>query len=304
MHSFSLAIKKHSRTTLGQVEGHNTRAHPTASQLANKTAWFTTEGHRNIKRWDAKLIDQAKQLATRKDAVLAVEISVQVGNQTDWRQPPTADCPEGKPMPGKSARMNALVAGVKEAIEREIGWGRVVSAVLHTDESTPHVQVVFVPITDQGKLQAKEWVGGSAKCAQLRERIWKHVNHHTPCEYTKGAPGGQPHDAGKAAGKPRAPDADQVARIQQLEQQVQTLFSQLKAEQKKARELKAEYDDFTLKTAARLKAQQAELEQLRPKPQKATEQAAKRPAIEMDEQASPAPSGRPGRRPGPAGGRP
>lgn len=267
MHSFSMSIEKKNRGNLGQVEGHNTRQHATASQLKNQAAWFTPQGHHTIKRWDSKLIDQAKQLATRKDAVLAVEISVQVGNQTDWREPPTADCPEGKPMHGKSARMKALMAGVKAAIEREIGWDRVVSAVMHTDESTPHVQLVFVPITKEGKLQAKEWLGGAAKCAAFRRSIWKHVNAHSPCEYTQGNPGGQPHDPTKAAGKPRAPGADQVARIQQLEQQVQTLFSQLKAEQKKTRAAKAELDDFTLQMAAKVKAMQAELDQLRPKPQ-------------------------------------
>ena len=304
MHSFSMSIEKKNRANLGQVEGHNTRLHATASQLANKGAWFTPQGHHTIKRWDSKLIDQAKQLATRKDAVLAVEIAVQVGNQTDWRETPTADFPEGKPMDGKSARMNALMAGVKEAIEKEIGWGRVVSAALHTDESTPHVHVVFVPITDQGKLQAKEWLGGVAKCAAFRRSIWKHVNAHSPCEYTQGNPGGQPHDPSKAAGKPRAPGADQVARIQQLEQQVQTLFSQLKAEQKKARDLKAEYDDFTLKTAARLKAQQAELEQLRPKPQKQVQQPAKPAVIDLLKAPHPpAPSPRK-RGPGEPGDRP
>lgn len=290
---FKLDIEKKNRMNLGQVEAHNTRQHATASQLANKSAWFTPQGHHTIKRWDSKLIDQAKQLAKRKDAVLAIEISVQVGNQTDWRQAPTADCPEGKPMAGKSARMNALMAGVKQAIEREIGWNRVVSAELHTDESTPHVQLVFVPITDDGKLQAKEWLGGAARCAKLRRSIWEHVNQHSPCEYTEGNPTGQPHDRSKAAGQPSAPGADQVAKIKALEQQVQALFSQLKAEQKKALKLKAEYDEFTLKTAARLKAQQAELEQLRPKPQRVIEQPAKRSARDFEDQARRVPAPKP-----------
>lgn len=261
---FSLAIEKKNAANIGQVKGHNCREHPTASQLP-KAAWLTPQGHHTLKAWDASVLDQAKGMAKRKDAVLAVELVIQVGNQTEWRQVPDDACPQGKPMRGNSARMNALMAGVRQAIDREIGWDRVISAELHTDESSPHVQVVFAPVLD-GKLQAKHWVGGAARCAQLRERIWKHVNQSLACEYTKGAPGGEPHDPGKAAGKPRAPGSDQVARIQQLEQQVQTLFSQLKTEQRKALKAKAELDEFTLQMAAKVKAMQAELDQLRPKP--------------------------------------
>lgn len=299
---FSLAIEKKNAANIGQVKGHNCREHPTASQLP-KAAWLTPQGHHTLKAWDASVLDQAKGLAKRKDAVLAVELAIQVGKQGEWREIPDAACPEGKPMKGNSTRMNALIAGVRQAIEREIGWDRVISAELHTDESSPHVQVVFAPVLD-GKLQAKHWVGGAARCAQFRERIWKAVNASLPCEYSKGAPGGEPHDPNKAAGKPGASNAEQAARIKHLERENERLFSELKKAHRKNLDLKAEYDDFTLKVAAKLQAQKAELEQLRPKPQKTQEQAAKRPGSEIDDQATPAPSGGPGRRPGPAGGRP
>lgn len=299
---FALAIDKKNAANLGQAKGHNHREHATASQLANRAAWLTPQGMHTLKRWDAKLVDQAKALAKRRDAVLAIELSVQVGNQTEWREPPSEDCPEGRPMRGNSKRMNALIEGVRQAIEREIGWDRVISAVLHTDESSPHVQLLFAPITSDGKLQAKEWVGGAAKCAQLRERIYRHVNQHLPCEYTKGAPGGLPHDPNKAAGKPEAPGGvigSLRAKVQQLEQQVQALFSQLKAEQRKRRQVQAEYDEFTEQVAKRDQAQraklsvmQAQLDQLRPRPQKVAGKAAERPEsiVRDDTPHPPAPS--------------
>jgi hypothetical protein len=308
---FSLSIEKKNAANIGQVRGHNHREHPTRSQLPER-AWFNAKGSHTIVEWRDQVLDQAKGLAKRKDAVLAVELSIQVGNQTDWREAPDEACPEGRPKGGNTAKMNALMAGVREAIKAEIGAYRVVSAVLHMDESTPHVQVVFVPVIE-GKLNAKHWVGGAAKCAQLRERIHRHVNAQLPCEYTKGAPGGAPHDSMKAAGKPDAPGAltKLKNKVQELEQKVQLLFSQLKGEQKKRAKLQAEYDEFTEKVAKRDQAQrakivtlQAEIEQLRPRPQKAIQQAAERPAIEKDDPASPAPPGGPGRRPGPAGGRP
>jgi outer membrane murein-binding lipoprotein Lpp len=257
---FSLAIEKKNASNIGQVKGHNCREHPTASQLP-KAAWLTPQGRHTLKRWAAPVLDQAKTLAKRKDAVLAIEMSVQVGNQTEWRDLPDEACPQGKPQRGNTARMNALMVGVRQAIEHEIGWDRVISAELHTDESTPHVQLVFAPILD-GKLQAKHWVGGADKCGQLRARIWTHVNQHIACTYTKGAPGGAPHDAEKGAGKSMTEAASLKATIQKLEQQVQTLFSELKSAHKKALKVQAENNDFTLQVARRVQTLEAEIARL------------------------------------------
>lgn len=279
---FALSIEKKNSLNLSQAEGHNARHHATKSQLP-QYAWLTPQGHHTLKKWDGAVVDQAKGLAKRKDAVLAVELVIQVGNQTDWRDVPDSACPEGKPKRGNSSKMNALVAGAIQAIERDIGWSRVISAELHTDESSPHIHIVFAPIQD-GKLQAKNWVGGAAKCAQLRERIHANIEQHLQCSYTKGGPGGQPHDPEQAAGKSKAPAAGPVAalmaKIQQLEQQVQRLFSQLKAEQKKRREIKEEADNFLLLSVKRdeaakqkIEALKAKLEELRPTPRPAPKNA-------------------------------
>jgi hypothetical protein len=154
-------------------------------------------------------------------------------------------------------------------VAAEFGWDRVISADLHTDESTPHLHVIFTPI-HEGKLQSKRWVGGSARCAQLRERLYDQVTKHLACEYTKGEPGGAPHDPEKAAGKSRSVGAGVVASlkntVQQLEQQVQTLFSRLKAEQQKGRAERADHDDIVEKAAKKMEALQAEIARLKPRP--------------------------------------
>lgn len=292
---FGLAIEKKNAANIGQAKGHNCREHPTASQLPQR-AWFNSKATHTLVDWRDEVLDQAKKLAKRKDAVLAIEISIQVGNQTDWRDLPDEACPEGRPKRGNTAKINALLAGARDALKAEIGAERIISAVLHMDESTPHVQVVFAPIMD-GKLNAKHWVGGAAKCAQMRERMWAHINHHIPCSYTKGSPGGAPHEPNKAAGKPDAPGGLMAAlksKIQQLEQQVQTLFSQLKAEHRKALKLKAENDDFTEKAMKRMQAMQADITRLTPKV-----------VIQKDDQQAlpAAPPGGAGRRPAPATGR-
>ena len=183
---------------------------------------------------------------------MAVEMVIGVGNQTDWRDLPTAEHPYGKPKPGASAKLNALVAGVKAAAIAEFGKERIISVDLHTDESTPHVHLVFAPI-NEGKLQAKKWLDGPAAVGFLREKIHAHVNKTIPCDYEKGAPGGAPHDASKAAGGVNAPKpepgfiektADKLtgrsvieqlkATIAGLNQQLQTMFSKLKSAEKRA----------------------------------------------------------------------
>lgn len=265
---FGLSFEKKNSLNLSQAEAHNARLHATTSQMP-KPAWLTTEGHYTIKAWDDEVVEEAKSLAKRKDAVLAIELVFQVGNQSDWREMPDNEHPQGRPKRGNSVKMNALLAGVKAAVENEIGSKRVISINLHTDESTPHVHVVFAPIFG-GKLQAKKWLNGTASCAAFREKLYVQVNKHIACEYTKKEPGGQPHDAEKAAGKSRALTSGEVPRLkaenEDLRQQVQTLFSQLKSEQKKALKLRNENDVFTEKVMHKMQALEAENVRLQPAP--------------------------------------
>ncbi|MGN5281844.1 plasmid recombination protein, partial [Aeromonas dhakensis] len=99
--------------------------------------------------WDQGKLDAASALAKRKDAVVAIEFIIQVGNQTDWREDPTPECPEGPPID-------------KAWADQEFGPENVVSIQLHMDESTPHFHVIATPSKD-GKLQAKAWLDGGRK---------------------------------------------------------------------------------------------------------------------------------------------
>lgn len=292
---FVFAIEKKNRNNIGQVQGHNTRNHVTSSQL-QKSAWITPEGRHEIVPFNSDLLEKSKGLARRKDAVLAVELVVAVGNQADWREMPTSEHPEGKRKSGSSAKLNALMRGVKEAAIAEFGPERIISIDMHTDESTPHAHIVFAPIRD-GKLQAKHWIGGPAACAILREKIHAHVNKHIACEYQKGAPGGDPHDARKAAGaeagpKPKKPQgmlekASEIigksseikalkAIISQLNAQLQSMFSRLKsAEKRAASELELrekaikkaqEMHALSEKQKQEIKRLELKIEELQPKP--------------------------------------
>lgn len=198
MLKFTLATRKMKAGDLGRAKGHNLRTHDTASQLP-AASWFTEQGCHTAVPWNDELAAKAASLAKRKDAVVGIELVVQVGNQTDWRDPPTKQHPNGKPKRPAPASMKNLTEAVRRWLGTEFGSDNVISVQLHTDESTPHVQCVIAPIRD-GKLNAKHWMDGAGKLAKLRERAHRHVNRVISCEYEKGAQGGLPHDPGKAAG--------------------------------------------------------------------------------------------------------
>ena len=202
---FKLDIEKKNRSNIGRAKGHNCRDHGTESQLP-KAAWLTPEGHHVVKSWRQDVLDKAQGLAKRKDAVIGIELVFQVGNQTDWREPPTPDCPQGKPIPSDQAlaRLRKFTRGVSQAIEAEFGAENIVGIDLHTDESTPHVHVIVTPIKD-GKLQAKHWLDGKSKCGALRERLHDVLSKHIECDYTKGGSNHEPHNPKKAAGAVLSP---------------------------------------------------------------------------------------------------
>ena len=303
---FKLDIEKKNRGNIGQCEGHNERNHPTASQLP-KEAWITPEGHHVLIPFNRDLLQQAKGLSKRKDAVFAIEMCVQVGNQTDWREMPDQQNPFGKKLPGASSKLNALMKGAREAAEAEFGKERIVSMVLHTDESTPHVHILFVPIVD-GKLNQKHWMNGPAACGLLREKLHFYVNKHIPCVYEKGIPKGAKHDPSKAAGAINGPQpkpsilekaSDLLGKsseikalkalISGLNQQLQTMFSRLKSAEnraekevelrKKAIKKAQEMHALAEKQKLEIKALQLQIEVLQPKPLPKHETRLKSPAV-------------------------
>ena len=151
------------------------------------------------------VLTKAKGLSKRKDAVVAISIVLQVGNQSDWREKETTDCPEGRPKGGKNNKdaitmMGHLAKAARDWANKEFGEENVVGVDLHTDESSPHVHVVVTPVCD-GKLQAKAWLDGAARCAKLRKRAHQEVLKYIECEYVPGQAGGAPHDPEQAAGR-------------------------------------------------------------------------------------------------------
>ena len=56
----------------------------------------------------------------------------------------------------------------------------IISAVVHMDEKTPHMHLTFVPLTEDGRLCAKEIVGYKKKLTWWQDEYWAHMVKRYP----------------------------------------------------------------------------------------------------------------------------
>jgi len=99
----------------------------------------------------------------RKDAVLAVEY-VMTASPEWW---------------SKAGKMDEVrfVEQSMAWLEGKYGKENVIAATVHRDELTPHVSAFVVPITADGRLSAKEFIGNKAKMTQDQTSFALSVEH-------------------------------------------------------------------------------------------------------------------------------
>ena len=54
------------------------------------------------------------------------------------------------------------------------------SAVVHMDEKTPHLHLCFVPLTHDGRLNAKEIIGNRKNLVKWQDEFWQHMVKQYP----------------------------------------------------------------------------------------------------------------------------
>lgn len=65
-------------------------------------------------------------------------------------------------------------------MEAKIGRGNIFSAVVHMDEKTPHLHLCFTPITEDGRLSAKDILGNRAQLSKWQDEFHAHMKKHFP----------------------------------------------------------------------------------------------------------------------------
>ena len=61
-------------------------------------------------------------------------------------------------------------------IKSEIGADRIISAVVHTDEATPHMHLAFCPINKEGKLSAKSILGNQKSLSEWQTKYYEYMH--------------------------------------------------------------------------------------------------------------------------------
>ena len=64
--------------------------------------------------------------------------------------------------------------------EEKVTAKNIVSAVIHMDEKTPHMHLVFVPLTDDDRLSAKDIIGGPAGCRKWQDEFYQRMAKSFP----------------------------------------------------------------------------------------------------------------------------
>ena len=118
----------------------------------NADAERTPENHCSVSQSADEAMGKLRELLPekrRKDAVLAVEY-VMTASPEWWKEA----------TPRQQAE---FFARSEQWLEKKYGKDRVVAAVVHRDEATPHLSAFVVPLTQDGRLSAKEFIGGRSK---------------------------------------------------------------------------------------------------------------------------------------------
>ena len=160
-----LRFAKYKGPEIGHIEAHNER---TKEKYASNPDVDMSRSHLNFhlvtpqRKYRA---ESEKQIAeagcrTRSDSVRAVEALVTASPEFF----------KGKKKSEVKAYFQEALGFIREHQDPKT----IISAVVHMDEKTPHMHLCFVPLTEDGRLSAKEIVGNKKKLTQWQDRFWEH----------------------------------------------------------------------------------------------------------------------------------
>ena len=161
-----LRFAKYKGPEIGHIESHNER---TKEKYASNPDVDTSRSHLNFHLVTPRRkyrTEAEKQIAeagcrTRSDSVRVVEALVTASPEFF----------KGK----KKSEVKAYFTEALNFIRAHQDPKTIISAVVHMDEKTPHMHLCFVPLTEDGRLSAKEIVGNKKKLTQWQDRFWEHM---------------------------------------------------------------------------------------------------------------------------------
>lgn len=161
-----LRFAKYKGPEIGHIESHNER---TKEKYASNPDVDTSRSHLNFhlvtpqRKYRAEAEKQIAEAGcrTRSDSVRVVEALVTASPAFF----------KGK----KKGEVRAYFQEALDFIKQNQSSETIISAVVHMDEKTPHMHLCFVPLTEDGRLSAKEILGNKKKLTQWQDRFWEHM---------------------------------------------------------------------------------------------------------------------------------
>lgn len=161
-----LRFAKYKGPELGRIEAHNERtketyaSNPDVDSSRSKFNFHLVEPERTYRAESERQITAAG-CRTRSDSVRVVEALFTASPEFF----------QGK----KPDEIRAFFREAMDFLAEHQSRETIISAVVHMDETTPHMHLSFVPLTADGRLCAKEIVGNKKKLTWWQDEFWKHM---------------------------------------------------------------------------------------------------------------------------------
>jgi hypothetical protein len=161
-----LRFHKYKGPEIGQIEAHNER---TKEKYASNPDIDPARKHLNYNlltpppKYRAEAERQIREAGcrTRKDSVRLVETLITASPEF---------------FQGKSQQeIRAYFERALEFMKSKQNPDTIISAVVHMDEKTPHMHLCFVPLTEDGRLSAKDILGNKKKLTQWQDEYWSYM---------------------------------------------------------------------------------------------------------------------------------
>ena len=167
-----LRFAKYKGPEISNIEAHNERtkekyaSNPDVDLSRSKDNFHIIQPTDKYRSMSEALIKQYECPRVRSDSVRIVETLITASPEFF----------KGK----KKSEIRGFFEHAVGFLKQELGEDRLVSAVVHMDEKTPHMHVSFVPITEDGRLSAKEIVGNKKKLTEWQDGFWQHMAEKYP----------------------------------------------------------------------------------------------------------------------------
>ena len=171
--SISLHFEKHKGST-GGLQRHNEREpgqrHSNKNIKPDRTKDNIFLKPKDDRTYGERVEDRLEAgyrgtKAVRKDAVKIVEATVQLGGDITKES--------------EEMQIEALKEAYEE-LKEMYGEENIISAVIHVDETTPHLHCDFVPLTKRGNLSAKDVIGDKKKMRRTQEKFLEAMQERVP----------------------------------------------------------------------------------------------------------------------------